>query len=169
MPPTEHHCCKPAPPSSLPSMYHSQTLSAPSNRPPSQQPCSSPTPESSFFQYFGSPSLTACPVSDRRSIFLDFSLGYDEASHSRWIDAYEGLGFMRALSSSASQYVEYIGASTTQGEEEKEEEAGTGCGQGAARQEETKGSDGWEVQEDQHPCSVNLRVGDQEACAFEVQ
>ena len=102
---------------------------------PPKQPCSSRTPQSCFFQYFGSPSLTACPVSDRHSIFLDFSLGYNEASHSRWIDAYEGLGMKRSLSSKISPNV-HIEESSMELEEEGED-LGT---QTWTRQEEDGGN-----------------------------
>ena len=118
-------------------------------------------PEFLFFEFFGSPSLTACPVSDRHSIFLDFSLGYDEASHSRWIDAYEGLGFMRALSSHSASSDGHIEASTTEGEEGGEE---TRCELEATRKrEEAAASGGWQkhARGDRHRFHASLRAGDQ--------
>ncbi|EKX39373.1 hypothetical protein GUITHDRAFT_143571 [Guillardia theta CCMP2712] len=67
----------------------------------------SPTPKLLFDLFFGS-SPTPCIVSDTSNLLLDFTALPDPSSGGEWVDDFEGLGFMRALSSctATGHYIE---------------------------------------------------------------
>ncbi|EKX40545.1 hypothetical protein GUITHDRAFT_113331 [Guillardia theta CCMP2712] len=65
----------------------------------------SPAPRQVFDAFFGSADLAACPVSNSSNLMLDFNIGFEEASHSEWVDDFQGIGFMRALSMSQDPHV----------------------------------------------------------------
>ncbi|EKX35500.1 hypothetical protein GUITHDRAFT_146425 [Guillardia theta CCMP2712] len=74
-------------------------------------PCR-PAPRKIFEDFFGSSSLTACPVTNKKNLRVDFNIGLDQAHSSDWMDVFEGIHFMQAISASSEQYIH---ASTEEG------------------------------------------------------